>query len=406
SYPGKSEPIALDLPSARIEQVLGVSPPAAEVHGILGGLGFECEDVGDGYRVTAPYWRPDVERRDDVIEEIARIWGYEQLPSTMLRGSLPSVEPRPVETLRERVRDGLASLGFQEIITYTLTTMRALERVTSPEDSLRRSPLGVVNPVAAQHTYLRTSLRAGVLETYASNRRHDDGPLRLFESGVEYLPVEADLPHERPVICAVLGGRREQRWAAAPDVSDTLDFFDGKGLVEGLGALLGVELTYASGEEFGLLPGHTARVMAVGDTVGVLGQVHPETAAAFGIAEPVFLLELSLEDLARAVPERPTYTPPSRFPEVRQDIALVVGEGVAAANVLAVVRSHRAGATRVTGEVFDEYRGPGVPAGMKSLALRLRFQADDRTLTESDISRVRDGLLKRLEKETGATLRG
>jgi phenylalanyl-tRNA synthetase beta chain len=405
-FPGRRDIEPLVLSEARIEQVLGVVTPRPDVHRILEGLGFRCEDDDTGYRVTPPYWRPDVERRDDVIEEIARLWGYEQLPSTMLRGALPEVEPRPAERLRERLRDGLAALGFQEIISYTLTTMQALQRVTAPDDSLRRAPLSVVNPVAAQHTFLRTSLRAGVLESYASNRRHDDGPLRLFEAGAEYLPVEADLPHERAVVCAVLGGRREQRWAAANSAGEPLDFFDAKGTLEGLGALLGIDLACTANEEFGLLRGHSARITADGQTVGVLGQVHPDTATAFDIDEPVFLLELWVEDLVRVLPERPAYAPPSRFPEVRQDIAVLIDEATPAAGVLAVVRSHRAGRTRVTGDVFDEYRGKGVPEGKRSLAIRLRYQAEDRTLSDTDITRIREGLLKRLEKETGATLRG
>lgn len=404
-YPGRREPEALALSEARIEQVLGVEVPAQDVHRVLEGLGFACTDSDDGYRVTPPYWRPDVERRDDVIEEISRVWGYERLPATMLRGELPAVEPRPIEALRERLRDGLAALGFQEVITYTLTTMKALESVVSPDDSLRRAPLGVVNPVAAQHTFMRTSLRGSVLESYAANRRHDDGPLRIFEAGTEYLPVEADLPHERPVACAVLGGRREQRWAAATTASETLDFFDAKGALMGLSAMLGIELACSAETEFGLLEGHTARVTAKGEPVGVLGQVHPDTATAFEIDEPVFLLELWVEDLVRVLPERPAYTPPSRFPAVRQDIALLVDNAVTASDVLACVRTHRMGRTRVTGDVFDDYRGPGVPDGKRSLAIRLQYQADDRTLSESDIARVREGLLKRLEKETGATLR-
>jgi phenylalanyl-tRNA synthetase beta chain len=204
----------------------------------------------------------------------------------------------------------------------------------------------------------------------------------------------------------VLGGKREGRWASAPDAAEPLDFFDAKGALQAVADSLGVEFGYSAGTEYSLLPGHTAQVTAAGDAVGILGQVHPDTALAFGIEEPVFLLELWVEDLVRALPERPAYTPPSRFPDVRQDIALLVDESITAARVLEIVRSHRAGRTQVYGDVFDEYRGPGVPEGKKSLALRLRYQADDRTLTENDITRVRESLLKRLDKEVGATLRG
>ncbi len=404
-YPGKQPPREILVTAARIEQVLGIAVPAGDVQRILVALGFACEPTPPAsYRVQPPEWRPDVVIPDDVIEDIARIYGYDRLPPTMLRGALPPVEPRPVVDLRERVRDTAASLGFQEILTYTLTDLPRLRRVVPESDHVRREPLGVLNPVAAQHTYLRTSLRPMLLDTYALNRRHEDGPLRLFEVAFEYLPVEADLPHERPVLCALLGGPRETRWGRGSD--ERLDFFDLKGDAEALLRTLGVSATFEAAREFGLLDGHTAAIKAGKERVGILGQVHPDVAAQFDVDEPVFLLELWIEDLARVLPERPAYTPPSRFPEVRQDLALVVDESLPAGRLMEIVRSHRSSLVRIAADVFDEYRGPGVAAGKKSLALSLRYQSDDRTLTDEDVARVQTGLLKRLEKEIGATLRG
>ncbi|HXU22791.1 MAG TPA: hypothetical protein VN697_02055, partial [Tepidiformaceae bacterium] len=304
----------------------------------------------------------------------------------------------------ERVRDLAVSLGFQEIITYTLTGQSRLDRVVSPSDTRRLSPLGVVNPVAAQHTFLRTTLRAGLLETYSANRRHHEGTLRLFEVGFEYLPVEADLPHERPVLCALAGGARQTRWGQP--ATDRLDFYDAKGAVAAMLERLGVTATYTPSTGFGLLDGHGASIRAGQDEVGVVAQVHPGTAASFDIDEPVFLIEVWLEELARVLPERPAYTPPSRFPEVRQDIALLIDESTPAASVLQLVRGHRSGAVRLLADVFDDYRGEGLPAGKKSLALHLRYQAPDRTLTDDDVARIQSGLLKRLEKELGAVIRG
>lgn len=169
---------------------------------------------------------------------------------------------------------------------------------------------------------------------------------------------------------------------------------------------LGVLAEYRPTETYGLLPGHTAEVRLKGDVLGVFGQVHPDTAAAFDIDEPLFLLELSIEDLVRAVPERPAYAPPSRFPEVRQDLALLVDLGMPAGRVLELVRAHRSGGVRLQAEVFDEYRGTGLPDGKKSLALRLRYQASDRTLSDDDVAKIQGGLMRRLEKELGASLRG
>ncbi len=401
----------ITLPAARIEQVLGIPIEPPEVRRILTALGFSVEggddDEADTYEVTPPFWRPDVALPDDLVEELIRVHGYERLPVTLLQGALPDTTRRPLERVRERARALAASLGFQEVISYTLTSSEALARVVDPDDADRASPLAAANPVASQHTFLRTSLRASLLDAYAGNRHHEDAALRFFEVGVEYLPVEADLPHERPVLCAVLGGQRLERWARPGP--DRLDFFDAKGAVEALLDDLGVNATFVAEERYALRPGHTATILAAdsgaGEAIGVVAQVHPETAAAFDIQEPVFLIELWFEPLARALPERPDYTPPSRYPEVRRDLALLVSVDTPAAALLDLVRSHRARGVRITADVFDEYRGEGVPDGQKSLALAVRFRADDRTLSEKDVLRIEQGLLKRLEQAQGATLR-
>jgi phenylalanyl-tRNA synthetase beta chain len=309
-----------------------------------------------------------------------------------------------VVDVRERVRDTAVALGFYEVINYTLTDMRHLERVVDPADTLRLNPLGVVNPVAARYAYLRTSIRGSVLESVAANRNNIMGPLRLFEVGSEYLPAEADLPHERPVFCAVLGGAREARWPGA--AGDPLDFFDAKGALEAVLAELGVAFKLQSATHFGLLEGHTAGIFAGKDPVGIVAQVAPSVAAAFDIDQPVFLVELWLEDLARHVPARPAYTPISRHPAARVDLAVLVDESTPAGAVLDLVRSHRSREVTVTADVFDEYRGKGIPLGKKSLALNVRFQSGERTLDEKDVARVRESLLARLDKELGATLRG
>lgn len=402
-FPGKEPPRTILLGEDHIQRVLGIRIPPDEVRRILTDLGFLCHHLPPNrYSVQPPFWRPDVEIPEDLVEELSRIYGYDRLPATMLRGGLPAPEPRPVEDLRERVRDLVVGLGFQEVITYSLTDRQSLDRVVAPDDARRASPLAVLNPVAARHALLRTSLRASLLETYAANRHHQDTALRLFEVGVEFLPVEADLPHERPVLCALLGGARESRWARPSD--ERLDFYDAKGAVEALFAALGVAGTFDPAEEYGLLPGHTAAIAADGGQVGVVGQVHPETAAAFDIAEPVFLVELWFEDLVRAIPERPAYAPPPRFPAARRDIALLVDADLPAAKILDLVRSHRAGDVRIAATVFDDYRGAGLPEGKKSLALHLSYQAE-RTLTDDDVAKVEGGLLARLGREFGAVRR-
>lgn len=403
SFPTPLPSPRITLPAARIEQVLGIVIDSAEVRRILSALGFDVTESGDAFEVTPPFWRPDVALPDDIIEELIRVHGYEKLPTTVLRGALPEAQPRPLERVREQVRSLAAGLGFHEVISYTLTSGEVLSRVVAPDDADRAQPVAAANPVASQHTYLRTSLRGSLLATYAANRHHEDAAMRLFEVGVEYLPTEADLPHERPVLCAVLGGQRLERWERPGP--ERLDFFDAKGAVEALLDDLGVEGAFMPEEEYALLAGHTAAISVGGEAVGVVAQVHPDVAASFDIEEPVFLVELWFEPLTRALPERPDYAPPSRYPVARRDLALLVPAATPASALLEVIRSHRARGVSISANVFDEYRGEGVPAGQKSLALALRFQAGDRTLGEKDVVRIEQGLLRRLEQDLGATLR-
>jgi phenylalanyl-tRNA synthetase beta chain len=401
-YPTPVEPAPIELPEARIGQVLGMEVPDSEVRRILTALGFRCEADTSArtYQVTPPFWRTDVAIADDVIEEIARVHGYDKLPTTSLRGALPEPEADPVRELRHRLADAFVAVGFHEVITYSLTDAEELRRTVAPDDTLRNRPLAVVNPVAAQHTYLRTTLRGSLLRTYARNRPHAQGPLQLFEIGVEFLPRDGDLPDERPVLVAAMGGFRPDRWGHPSD--ERLDFFDLKGALESVLEGLWSEASFEPAEEHGFLAGHTAAVLVSGQRVGILGQVHPDVAAAFDIGEPVYLLELGLRELAAVLPERPAYQPPPRFPPVRLDLALVVEAGLPAAQLLRAVRSHRSGSVTIEADLFDEYRGPGIPEGKKSLALHLRLQAPDRTLTDAEAKRVVEGLLARLERELGA----
>lgn len=405
-YPGRSEAAPILLTDERILQVLGMEVPEAEVRRILGALGFTCEREPSrrAFRVIPPFWRTDVSIPDDVVEEVARVYGYDKLPTTALRGALPEPARDPVRELRRTLADRFVALGFHEVISYSLTDGEELRLVVAPDDELRRRPLAVVNPVAAQHRLLRTSLRGSLLRTYARNRPHVGASLQLFEIGVEFLPVESDLPDERPVLVALSGGFRPDRWGDPSD--ERVDFFDLKGALEAALEGLWLRPDFEPAEEHGLLPGHTAAVTVGGERVGVLGQVHPDLAARFDIEEPVFLLELGLRELARHIPERPDYRPPPRFPPVRLDLALVVDASLPAGALVRAVRSHRAGGVSVEADLFDEYRGPGVPEGKKSLALHLRLQAPDRTLTDAEARRVVDGLLSRLEREFGARPRG
>ena len=210
-YPQPVPETHIDVPRKRIQQVLGIDLPTSEVRAALTALGFGCRwSPPSLYQVRVPYWRNDVRIPDDVAEEVARIVGYDQIPTKGLGGDVPPAVPQPRRELRERLRDALVAAGMQEVITYSLTTMAALERVMPPEELATHPPLRAVNPVSADHESLRPLLRAGLLRVLGQNVRRSEGELALFEAARVYLAQPDDVPQEQEHIVGVVTGWREK----------------------------------------------------------------------------------------------------------------------------------------------------------------------------------------------------
>jgi phenylalanyl-tRNA synthetase beta chain len=413
AYPGKQREQRIELTRARIAQVLGIDPPAGDVRQSLSALGFSARWVPpDRYVVRVPYWRPDVRIADDVVEEVARSIGYDTIPARPLEGAIPSPIEQPLRDLRERSREVLAGAGMQEVVTYTLTTRAAIERVMPPEDLAIYPPYRVVNPISAEHEWLRPTLRASLLETLGSNQRFFEEELALFETARVYtrpderLPQsgrplgEEVLPEEREHVTGVISGRRVDRWGGPGE--ENADFFDARAYVDALLRSLGVEATYAAGVEFGLVTGRTAALLVNGQRIGVLGQVHPDLAAQFEVEQDVFLFEIVLDDLLPQLGSRRRLAPVSRFPAVEQDIALIVDIDTPAG---ALGRAIRETPLVRAARVFDVYTGDQVPGGKKSVAFAVTYQAEDHTLTDDEVAKAQRKLIERLRREHGAVLR-
>lgn len=401
-YPGKRRETRITVTQERLRRVLGIQLPTPQVRQTLISLGFGCRWVPpDRYVVRVPYWRTDVRIPDDVAEELARIIGYDELPITTLGGAIPPAQPQPSRELRERVKDILAAAGMQEVIAYSLTNLESLAKVLPPEELRQRPPLRVANPLSHQQEYLRTTLRASLLETLASNLRHRQGRIALFEVARVYLPRAEELPQEVESLAGVVTGDQPDRWGQPR--GEPVDLYDAKAYLEFLFDRLGLAIGYQDGEGSALVPGRTAEVRLDGQRVGLVGQVHPEVAAAFDIEQDVYLFEVNLESLVPQVGKPHLYQPLSRFPAVEEDIAIVVDEGVTAARVQAIIEAfplvQRAA-------LFDVYTGPPVPAGKKSLAYSIAYQSLDHTLSDAEVNRERRRILERLSREVGAALRG
>ncbi len=401
-YPGKCPPVTVRLTPTRLKKVLGVSLRQEDVTQTLTSLGFRVRPLEERQlEAMVPYWRTDITIEDDLIEEVARVTGLDRLPTIPLSTPIPEYRPQPLLQLKEQVWDILASLGMQEIITYSLTSISALEKAGA--FSAEKLPLRVANPMSGEQEYLRTTLRASLLFTLASNQRHEEDGIRLFEVGRVYFPQEADLPQERDMLAGVISGHRWQAsWAGS---SGEMDFYDAKGLLEALFQRLAVEATFSPGEDLLLQMGRTARVMVKGEQVGVVGEISPQVKEQFDLAaQPALLFEIDLQRLLTLLPQTPQrYHPLPRYPGVNRDIALVLDMDIPVSRVMEVVK--RQPLINMV-QVFDVYTGDQVSQGKKSIALRLQFLSLERTLTSEEVSKAQEELLASLRTELGAVLRG
>ena len=395
-------PKTVRLTTGRLKKVLGMDVDLDTVERVLGSLGFDTQRRGpDGVEAAIPYWRSDVTIEDDLVEEVVRILGYDSVPVTMLSTPIPYQRPDPRRRLVEAVKDTLAASGIQEVISYPLISsdnLESLDPVGTAGPWLR-----IANPMNSEEDCLRPSLRPSLLGTLASNQGHGEGPFRLFEVGRVFLPQPGDLPHEREMVCGVLAGRRwEPSWLVD---GEPMGFYDAKGVVEELLRRLGVPAEFEPGQDPFFRPGRCAAVAAEGVVLGVVGDVHPTIAERFDIrAEQVAFFELRMDALLDALPtEGRPFAPLARFPSANRDLALVVPADVPAGRVLDAITRHR---LVDHADLFDIYTGDNVPPGTKSLAFHLAFQAQDRTLTTEEVNRSIEGLMRTLEREVQASLRG
>jgi phenylalanyl-tRNA synthetase beta chain len=401
-YPGKEALKPITMSTERVERLLGIELSTKQIISTLTSLGFSCQSVASTseFLVTAPYWRSDIYLEVDLIEEIARIVGYDKIPMTMLSCPLPRQDPEPSINLKKKIGQSLVGYGFQEIITYSLTSREMLERVLLEFETLKDRPLRVTNPMTADQEYLRTNLRPNLLAALAANRRYEDGPIQLFELGRVYLSRKNDLPDEPEILCGLLSSiGLKKSWAGG---DRPFGFFDAKGVVESLLTRLNIIASFEEASDNGLRPGAQAEVIVAADKLGIVGELHPKVAEAFEILGTVYLFELNLTALLPYTIGHKVFQPIQRFPAVVRDIALVVDSGLSHRRVMNIINGFSL-VQKVA--LFDIYAGKQLPAGKKSLAYRLTFQSSTHTLTDEETSIVQQQILDKLSSELGASLR-
>ncbi len=425
-YPGKPTPNAILLSPKEVKRLSGLKVNANEILRILNTMGFECQkadSVPSGVSVLAPYWRSDIKCTADLVEEVIRIIGYDKIPITRLSASLPPQRLTPQRSFKQKLRNTLAGWGFQEILTYSLTSLEKLQKLSSKFE-LMITPLQIANPMTKEQEYLRTTLRAGLLTTLASNQKHEEAGIRLFEIGKIFLPQHSsasakkqnletgekelkqfphhkkELPQEKEMLCiAFSDSRRELSWRGN---RESFDFFDAKGIAEGLLKQLGLAPAFEPSEDESLFLGKSADVILGKDKVGVVGNLHPGVAQAFELSSTVCLIEMDIEKLMSKASMVKRYQPISQFPSITRDIALVINKQAAFQQVENIIQDFP---LVKNATLFDLYTGKQIPEGKKSFAIRIIYQSTKRTLTEKQIDKIQQQMLDRLHQELGTTLR-
>ncbi len=391
------QPMPVALRRARLARVLGVSVSDGEVLRTFTALGMQVVVTDDGWQVTAPSRRFDIEREEDLIEEVARIFGYDNIPTHSPSGAL-SLAIEPEGRLSELgVREQLAVRGYHEAVNLAFLGSDTLAQWGFVDGLVR-----VANPLSADLAVMRPSLLPGLVDALAHNRARQQSRVRLFELGRVF--AAGDLPLETPTLAVVAcGGARAEQWG---EPSRVVDFHDVKGDLDALIAWGGEPQRWSVDSEAlpsWLHPGRGARVLRDGAAVGYLGALHPRLAHALGLGDDMQVLELALEPLlARRLPRA---RPVARFPSVRRDLAFDLPEDIRWSQVEQVVRA-TLGAQLATLLLFDRYSGKGVDFGRKSLAMGLILQDASRTLTDDDADRCVREAIAALEQTCKAKLRG
>ncbi len=405
-YPGKVEPVTVKFRQERAQQILGINLPTEEIIRLFKNLEFGCEIQEPGVmNVSVPSFRVDIEREIDLIEELARVAGYDKIPVTMPKIRIFSDRPTIHQRLERKVKDLLVAHGLSEVINYSFISPASYEKILLSEDDYRRNNVNILNPLTEEQSVMRTTLLPGLLETAAKNTSFRSMNLQIFEMRRVYLPIkDGEMPDEPLYVSAFLTGKRYQEsWNQPPE---DVDFFDVKGIVENIFnelGVLGVTYNNKSIDSF-YHPGKACTIMHDGNILGSIGEIHPTVQENYCFEKPGYYFELDFEKLIVASSEKISAVTPSRFPDTFRDIAMLVKDETEAVTILETVACTKI--KELDGvELFDLYKGANIPAGEKSLAVRVRYRSYEKTLTDDEINAMHNRVVDNLVKKLGVVIR-
>jgi len=388
-YKTKPETVKIPFEPERINKFIGFDVSKDYMIKVLTDLGFVIEnDV-----ITVPSYRPDVLCFNDIAEEVARMYGYDKIPSTLMKGEATTGIKTYEQKLEERVKNTLVGCGMYETLVFSFTNPNIYDKLNLDKDDEKRNSVVISNPLGVENSIMRTTALASMMEVISRNENFNADKVKLFEIGKVYRPIEGEpLPEEKHVVTLGMFGE--------------CDFYDLKGIVEVLLSDLGI--TKASfnpeSENNTFHPGRCANLIIGGKAIGVLGQIHPVVCENYDVSNEVYAAEIDLDALISMAKTDKTYKKLPKFPSTQRDLALIADDCVLAAQIESVIKK-KSGNIFESLTLFDVYKGKQVPEGKKSMAYSVVFRAEEKTLTDEDVNPVIENILKTLSEQLGVTLR-
>jgi len=397
----------IPLRAKRVNDILGTDIGDNEIVGTLKAIEMEVHKKEEGrYDVTPPTYRVDITREIDLIEEVARLYGYDRIPVTLPDVSVMTSAGERKKILEYRIREVLKGSGYTEIITYSFISPDSVNILGLNEDDERRNLVKIKNPLTEDQAVMRSTLVYGLLEAMKKNAYAGCFKLRIFEMGRIFIHKrEGELPVEKNRLGGLLTGLRNDDIWSSKEMNG--DFYDLKGCIENILDDLkipGVHFTSDHGESL-LHPGKSCAIYAGNQMLGFLGEIHPDILIKMDLKNPAIVFEMDMDILAACYSGLIVYREPPKFPSVTRDVAFLVSQRLEAEEMLRLARSKNKELLEKV-SIFDVYSGKSVPQGMKSLGLRFAYRASERTLTDDEVNEIHGAIVKRMADVTGAKIRG
>ena len=401
-YPGQQPLTQVQLRPERVNFILGTTLEAAEMVQILSDLGFDVKADGtENYQVTVPPFRPDITRDIDLIEEIARVHGYDNIPTTLPKGDIPVPAPNPSREVHKRIKHFLLAAGMMEAINYSFFDPNCFDKLRLAADDPCRDALQLRNPLSPEMSVLRTTLIPGLLENAQYNRNHQIDTIAFFEIGSVFIREGEQKEPER--VTGVLAGQLGE--GVYSDPYRVPDFYDIKGVVEGILEVCGiVDYTLEKTDAPAFHPGRNAAVLSSNKQIGIFGEAHPEVLDNYDLPYKAYLFDFDMEALVDAAIFAKRFEPIPVYPKVERDLAIVVDKAVLSDMPTGLIYA-TGGELVESVRLFDVYEGEQVPEGKKSLAYAITYHSATETLTDKAVNALHDKIVKHLNQELGAELR-